>query len=541
MGVVDDLVRARETFERGQWTEALGAWSELDPAQLTCDDLMGAATAAFLLGRRDEAVDALHRAFRMAEDADDVRRCVLAVFRLAMTLATGGEPGQAAGWTARAEQLVADRPDAPEAGYVHILRMFGCLAGGQFADALEHAEAAAALGRKHADRDLLALGVCAQGRLGLLLGRVADGLSRMDEALAVVATGETSPIITGQVYCTAIEGCQDIGELGRVEEWTAVLHRWCATQPGLIAFSGQCSVHRGQLMRLHGAFAEAIEEFDLAIARYRAMGSTGAIGLAAYERGDVHRLRGEFDAAEASFRQAGEHGFDPQPSLALLWWEQGRGAAARGAVRRLLSESTDSIQRVRLLPAAVQITAGSGDLDEARACATELHGLAAEFGCSGLRATAAYAMGSVELATGDPAGGMPYLRSAQQLWTTLDCPYEAARTRALIGRCCAELGDQDSAAEQWQSAHRTFVDLGAAPAAADVAHRLAPSAAPAGLTAREVEVLRLVASGRSNAQIAAQLVLSEKTVARHLSNIFTKLDVPSRTAAAAYAFEHRLA
>lgn len=541
MGVIDDLVRARETFERGEWADALGAWSGLGPEQLTCDDLMGAATAAFLLGRRDEAVDALHRAFRMAEEADDVRRSVLAVFFLAMTFGTGGEPGQAAGWTARAVQLVADRPDAPEAGYVRFLQMFGLLAAGQFTGALEQAEAATELGRRHADSDLLALGMCAQGRLGLHLGKVADGLARLDQALALVAAGGTSPIITGQVYCTAIEGCQQIGELGRMEEWTDVLHRWCVTQPGLVAFSGQCSVHRGQLMKAHGAFAEAIEEFGLACARYRAMGSIDAVGIAAYERGDVHRLRGEYDAAEASFREAGEHGFDPQPSLALLWWEQGRVAAARGAIRRLLSESRDPIQRVGVLPAAVQVSIGSGDTDDARAWATELHDLATEFGCRSLRAAASYAMGSVELAASDPAGAMPYLRNAQQLWTTLGCPYETARTRVLIGRCCAELGDLDSAAEHYKGAHRTFLDLAAAPAAADAAHRLAPAAAPAGLTAREVEVLRLVASGRSNAQMAAQLVLSEKTVARHLSNIFTKLDVPSRTAAAAYAFEHHLA
>ena len=153
---------------------------------------------------------------------------------------------------------------------------------------------------------------------------------------------------------------------------------------------------------------------------------------------------------------------------------------------------------------------------------------------------AAQASGAVELAGGDAAGALPYLRKAQQLWTRTESPYERARVQVLTGRALAALGDAQSSRRELEAARSAFRRLGARPAADEVSALLAPGAIPAGLTAREVEVLRLVASGRSNAQIATDLVLSEKTVARHLSNIFGKLDVGSRTAAAAYAFEHGL-
>lgn len=542
MGVLEDLSHARETFERGDWRGAHEAWSALDTGQLTTADLVHAGTAAYLLGERQESQRLLQRAFDALEAQDEVAAAVRVAFQVAMTYATGGEPGHFAGWVARAERLVERLgTDTPEAGYVAFLHMFACLGTGDLAGASGHADATAAAGRRHHDDDLVSLGLCSQGRLAVYSGRVREGIRHLDEAMVQVASGQVSPVIAGHVYCTAIEGCQELGELGRVVEWTGVLHRWCAEQPGLVAFTGQCAVHRGQVMQLRGAFSDAVEELGRACIRYRASGSLDAVGLAAFERGDALRVLGDLDTAEESYREAAEHGYDPQPGLALLWLARGRVAAAEGAVRRVLAETPGPVQRLRVLPAAVEVLLAAGELAAAREAATELEGLAADIGSTVPRARAAHASGAVELADDDARGALPYLRMAVLLWTTVGAPYEAARARVLIGEACARLGDTESAGQHLRSALDTFTAQGASLDAAAVRARLQPSVAPGGLSRREVEVLRLVAGGRSNAQIAAELVLSEKTVARHLSNIFTKLDVPSRTAAAAFAFENGLA
>ncbi|QBR92272.1 helix-turn-helix transcriptional regulator [Nocardioides euryhalodurans] len=539
MGVVE-LEQTRAAFDRGDWEAAFAGWSAAGADALTSADLEDLATAAELLGRHDDAVGALQQAFVRWQQAGDLARAVRCTFRLSMTTATHGEPALAAGWTSRAEGLLEEVDgDVPERGWVAFLRMFRALGTGAYAEAAAAADEATEVGRRHRDADLIALGLCSQGRLALYAGRVADGLALLDESMVRVVAGETSPIIAGHVYCTAIEGCQEISDFARMAEWTSALERWCAAQPGLLAFTGQCAVHRGQLLRQRGEWSAALDELELASRRYREVGSPDAAGLAAYEAGDVHRLRGDTDEADAAYQRAADHGFDPQPGLALLWLSRGRTEAARGAIDRLLAEG-GPVQRCRVLPAAVEVLVASGDLERAREAAVELTALASAFGCVSLEAMAAQASGAVELAAGDASGALPYLRKAHQLWSRAESPFERARAQVLMGRALRAVGDDESSRRELEAARSTFRRLGAAPAAEEASLLLAPVALPAGLTAREVEVLRLVASGRSNAQIAAELVLSEKTVARHLSNIFGKLDVGSRTAATAYAFAHGL-
>jgi DNA-binding CsgD family transcriptional regulator len=540
MGVVE-LEQVRAAFDRGDWAVAFEGWSAPGADALTAADLEDLATAAELLGRHDETVRALQQAFVCWQQAEDPARAVTCAFRLAMTAATHGEPAMFAGWTSRAEGLVAEiGGEGPERGWVEFLRMFRSLGAGAYADAAASADEATNVGRRHHDADLVAMGLCSQGRLALYAGRVVDGLALLDEAMVRVIAGEASPIVAGHVYCTAIEGCQEISDFGRMAEWTSALERWCQAQPGLLAFTGQCAVHRGQLMRLRGDWSAALDEFELASQRYRQVGSPDAAGLAACEAGDVHRLRGNWDQADAAYQVAADHGHDPQPGLALLWLASGRTDAARAAIHRLLTETGGPVQRCGLLPAAVDVLVASGDIERAREAAGELNSLASAFGCVSLEAMAAYASGTVELAAGDASGALPYLRKAHHLWTRAESPYERARVQVAMGRALAAVGDLGCARRELEAGRSTLRQLGARPAADEVSHMLAPPPLPAGLTAREVEVLRLVATGQSNAQIATVLVLSEKTVARHLSNIFSKLDVGSRTAATAYAFEHGL-
>ncbi len=540
MGVVDDLAQAREAYERRDWMAAYNALSAADPSALDGEDFVRLAMTADLLGRHNDCVQALQRAFRVHHDAGDVLGAVRSASWLALTLVLAGESSVAGGWVRRGERLLTDVPDdVVEHGHLGCARLLGHILAGEFEAAWTVAEEVVDYGVRYGADDLTAFGLCAQGRLAMYSGRVADGLRLMDESMVVVASGELSPVVVGHVYCTLIEGCQEVSDYGRVAEWTAALHAWCQSQPDLVLFTGQCAVHRGQIMRVQGAWPAAIEEFDRAVERYLRTEVPQAAGLALAERGDVQRLTGDLDAAEASYARAGEYGFEPQPGLALLWHARGRTSAALAAVRRLLAEPRDPVHRAQLLPGAVEVLLAADQRDEAGPLVDELAGFASEVGCAALRAMAEYAHATVLLAGGEGALALPPLRQALSLWGSVGARYEVARSRALVGLACRLLGDEESARIELTAARDLCREVGARPVEEELSQLLEPTTA-GGLTARETEVLCLVAEGRSNPEIAAALVLSEKTVARHLSNIFAKLDVTSRTGAAAWAFQQGL-
>jgi DNA-binding CsgD family transcriptional regulator len=540
MGVVDDLARAREAFERREWVTAYSALSDLDGAVLDADDFARLSMMAFLRGRKNDCIQAMQRAYQEHLARGEVLPAVRCAFWLALVLLTTGEAAVGGGWVARCQRLLEDvEEDVVERGYVLIHVMFRHIFGGNPEEAHRLAVEVTEYGRRFGDPDLVANGLNAQGRMLLYLGRVPEGVALLDEAMVGISTGEVSPIFAGEIYCSLVEACREISDYGRAAEWTSALSAWIDAQPGLVPFTGQCAVHRGQLLRVRGAFAAAVEEFERATERYAAEGTLAPAGLAMAECGEVHRVLGNLPAAEAAYESAVGYGHEAQPGLALLWLALGRTSAAAGAVHRLLDEPRDPVHRSQLLPGAVEILLAVGEVDRARAAADELGGLATSFGCAALRAMADHARGAAALAAGDAGAAMPALRRAMGTWRTLEAPYEAARSRRLLGLALRDLKDEDTAASELAACLRTFTELGARPAAAELAGLLTP-VLPAGLTGREVEVLRLVATGSSNPEIAAALVLSEKTVARHLSNIFTKLDVRTRTAAAAVAVEHRL-
>ncbi len=540
MGVVDDLARAREAYERREWVTAYERLSDLHQDDLAGDDFDRLGEAAYLLGRTNDCVQALQRAFQAHLAAGDVPAAVRSGFWLTMALMDGGEAAVAGGWLQRCQRLLDEvEGDVVEHGYLLTAAMLRHVFTGEFDQAQRLAPQVVEYGRRFNDPDLLANGLNAQGRMLMYAGRVPEGLAMLDEAMVGVAMGDVSPIFAGQVYCSLIEGCQEISDYGRAAQWTSALTTWVDAQPGLVPFTGQCAVHRGQIMRVRGAYAAAVDEFERATERYVGAGTPAPAGLAMAECGNVHRVLGDLPAAEAAYGRAIEFGYEAQPGLALLWLELGRTAAATGAVNRLLAEPRDPVHRSQLLPGAVEILLAAGEVDRARSAADELVGLADSFGCAALRAMADHARGSTLLAAGDPAAATPVLRRAMESWRSLEAPYESARARRLLGLALRDLADEESAVSELSASLQAFRELGARPAEREVARALTLTN-PAGLTDREVEVLRLVASGSSNPEIAAALVLSEKTVARHLSNIFTKLDVRTRTAAAAFAFEHRL-
>ena len=540
MGVVDDLARAREAYERREWMTAYERLAGVEDENLAGDDFMRLAIAALLLRRVNDCVKAMQRAYQAHLDAGDPLAAVRCAFELTMVLLMNGEPAVASGWLGRCQRLLADvKGDVVERGYLLTISAIQNIFSGRIEQAITLAVEVTDYGRRFGEPDLVAQGLNIQGRALMYSGRVPEGLALLDEAMVGISMGDVSPIFAGEIYCSLIEACQEVSDYGRAAQWTSALTAWVDAQPGLVAFTGQCAVHRGQIMRVRGAFTAAVEEFERATERYAAAGTPAPAGLAMAECGEVHRLLGNLRAAEAAYEQAVGFGYEAQPGLALLWLALGRTGAAIGTVNRLLEEPRDPVHRSQLLPGAVEILLAGGEVDRARSAAEELARLADAFGCAPLRAMADYAHGAVLLAAGEPAAATPVLRRAMGSWRSLEAPYESARARRLLGLALRDLGDDDSAASELAACLRVFRELGAAPAEREVAQVLTPTL-PAGLTEREVEVLRMVARGASNPEIAAALVLSEKTVARHLSNIFTKLDVRTRTAAAAFAFEHRL-
>ena len=382
-----------------------------------------------------------------------------------------------------------------------------------------------------------------QGHALVKQGRTEEGLRLVDETMVAVTAGELSSIVAGIVYCNTIAFCRDAYELGRAREWTGALARWCEQQPDMIAHQGLCLVHRAEIMTLGGLWRDALEEARRVGERFtQGALNERALGHAAYRQGEVHRLQGDFGAAEAAFREASRFGLEPQPGLALLRLRQGNGNVAAAAIRRALNETSPPLKRAALLPAYVEVMLAVGEIDGARAASTELEKLAERQGSDALDAMSAHARGAVDLAGGDPDAALVALHRASQAWQDLEAPYEAARTRVLAGLACRALGDEDTASLELEAARGVFAHLEAQPdlAAIDSLVGVAARGATHGLTERELQVLRLVAAGKSNHAIAVDLFLSDHTVRRHLQNIFRKVGVSSRAAATAFAFEHDL-
>lgn len=398
------------------------------------------------------------------------------------------------------------------------------------------------IAERHGDADLFALAAHERGHALVQLGRVEEGLRLVDEVMVCVTTGELSPVVTGLVYCSVIAYCQDMFQLSRAQAWTQALTEWCEQQPEMVAHTGQCLVHRAEVTQLRGDWRLALQEARRAKAQFAKAMNSSAAGHALYRQGEVHRVQGHFDKAEAAYRESARCGYEPQPGLALLRLAQSRTIAATSAIRRSLSETTDPVRRARLLPASVEIYLVAGSTDEARDACREIEQSSKGRRSELLDALAAHTRGAFQLAEGQPQAALRTLRRAFQAWRQLEVPYEAARVRVLIAKACRILGDEEAAALELNAACDAFRKLGAAPdlARADALAHATASGSRHGLTKRELEVLRQIAAGRSNKAVARDLALSHRTIERHLSNIFDKLAVSSRSAATAFAYRNGL-
>jgi DNA-binding NarL/FixJ family response regulator len=544
VGADDDVVRGRDAARRLAWADAYSALTAAEQsATVTGEDLELLACSAYLLGRLDDC----HRALLHAEmeylAVGRPTRAARCVFWVAFTLLLQGDVAQAGGWLGRAGRLLEQvSTECSEHGLLLLPESVQAAAAGDYTASERAAARAAEIGGRVGDADLLALALHFQGRARVKAGRVYEGMALLDEAMVAVVAGEVWPPVAGNIYCSMIDACQEMFDLRRANEWTTALSVWWETQPDMVTFTGQCLVHRAEIMHLHGQWTMAVEETKRACERFAGAADGYAMGSAWYRQAELFRVRGDITAAENAYREASRWGQEPQPGLALLRLAEGRTTAAEAAIRRVLAETTDRFKRAKLLPAYVEITLATGDHLAAREAAGELTEIARAYDMPALHAVAGHATGALLLADGDPPGALILLRRAWQLWRDLDAPYEAARVRTHIALGCRALGDEDSAVLELDAAERAFRQLGAIPDLARVrsltAHPIAPAAH--GLTGREMQVLRLVAAGKTNRAIASDLTLAPKTVDRHVTNIFGKLGVSSRAAATAYAYEHGL-
>jgi DNA-binding CsgD family transcriptional regulator len=535
------LRRGRKSFEQRAWAESYRLLRAADcDAPLDAEDLERLAIAAHLVGRDDECESVTARAHQAFLDRGDGEAAARAAFWLGFSLMQRGAIAPASGWFARAGRLLEEgQLDCVVRGYLLIPVGITCIVQGDPATADATFSRAVEIARRFVDRDLASVACHGRGRALIRLGRIAEGVALFDEAMASVIAGEVTPLVAGVIYCGVLEGCRETFDLRRAYEWTASLAQWCATQPDLVRYRGECLLFRAEVLQLRGQWNEAARDAQSAC---DLLSSRASAGAALYRCGELHRLRGEFTKAEEAYTRAHERGRKPQPGLSLLRLAQGQIDAAAASIKSALLDTQEQIGRARLLPAAVEILLAADDLAAARAASAELSAIALVFGAPLLAGASAHAAGAVLLADGDIEAASTSLRQACETWRELEMPYEDAHTRLLLAAICEKRGDQDSRRLEFETARRLFAQLNAVPWLARIAEQ-SESVSPqriGSLSEREAQVLRLLAAGKTNRAIADELFISEKTVARHVSNIFDKLGVSSRSGATAWAFQHNL-
>jgi DNA-binding CsgD family transcriptional regulator len=509
-------------------------------SSLTPEDLEQWAVAAFLLGHDDEVAvlrERAHDEYLKQQRPTEAVRCG---FWLGFHLQNRGELARAGGWLERIRRLVPsdEGPDGRLTGMLLLPDAVARMSTGDPATALPLFDRAARIAGGCGDLDIFVLACLGRGRCLEMLGQPIESVAVLDEVMVHVTGGAVAPQVVGLAYCSMIDLCMRRFDLRRAQEWTQALTGWCDDQSGLVPYRGSCLVRRAEILQLRGAWAEAAAQAQQACERLRESGDPG--GAAHYRLAEIERMRGNFTAAEREYRSAAECGVEVQPGYALLRAAQGHPAAAAAGLERALAEDPASPARPRVQAARIEIALTAGDLATARTAADDLTGLAAEPAAPYLKALAAHCGGAVLLAEGDPGAAIPLLRRAWAWWQQVDAPYEAARTRLLVGAACRGLGDADAERMEIDAARVSLENLGAVVDLASIARGSAAGGPAHRLSPRELEVLRLLATGATNRIIAHRLLLSEKTVARHVSNVFAKLGVTNRAAATAYAYQHHL-
>ena len=507
------------------------------------EELERLATTAYLMGRDEESEEFRVRAHRAFLERGDGERAARSAFWLAFGMLQRGASAPASGWLTRAERILDEAQlDSVVRGYLLTPVAVQRVVTGDPAGADVAFSEAAQIAKRFGDRDLASLACHGRGRALIRLGNIAQGVTLLDEAMVAVIADDVTPIVAGDIYCSVLEACQEIFDLRRAYEWTTSFARWCAAQSDLVRYRGECLLYRAEVMQLRGQWTDAMRDARDASGLLTPMHHPMA-GAAFYRVGEIHRLKGEFTKAEVAYTQANEHGRNPQPGLSLLRHAQGRVEDAAVSIRAVLRETRARARRAQALIAAVEIFLAAGEHENAKSAAAELGDMARALDAPLLRAASAHAEGAVLLAHDDLTGASALLRQACDTWRELGMGYEEAHTLLLMADICTRCGDPDGCHLHADAARRLFTQLNAASCLARLADQA--SAPPArgrigALSKRELQVLRLIAAGKTNRQAAEALFISERTVARHVSNIFDKLGVSTRAGATAWAYQRNL-
>jgi len=518
------------------WTDR-NQFAERAPSALGAAELQQLATATYMLGRYQESVDAWDRAHSLLLDQGDAAGACRCLFWLMLAIGEDDVSGTSriGGQLARVQRLVEEFSLGElEQSYLLCYDCIGKFVSGRFEECVDTWARIAETGRAHADNDIWAFGAQGHGRTLIRMGLVREGAAVLDELFVSVGSGALSPMMAGWVYCSCLEACHEGFDLPRAIEWTRSATGWANEQGDLETYTGVCLLYRSRIRRMQGSWDDALQDIDRACVKLSKERIHFELGDAHYQRGEVLRLRGNHAGAAESYRVASHHGHDPQPGLALLRLAQGKNLAAGSALRRALGETSDRCRRAELLPARAEVALAEGDVGAAEVACAELEELAESYASRLLRAEGLVLRGRILLAEGDPRTALEPLRTAARLWHDLEAPLAAARTRVHVAAACAALGDADGAEMERAAAREVFEAMGARD---DLAALGAVGQGRTPLSEREIEVVRKVAAGLSNRAVATQMQISEKTVASHLSHIFTKLNVPNRAAVTAYYYE----
>jgi len=528
-----------------KWTETYTQHLKADQNHtLEPKELETYALAAYLTGRDAESFQIMERAHLCYLDREKTKLAIRCAFWLGLMLMNAGERARGNGWIARGERLLYDKqvPACAEHGLLFIPGALGALYAGDAAKAQQLFEQAVTIGEQFDDVDLIAIGRLGHGQAIIQQGEVAKGIKLLDETMVTVETEEVFPVATGIIYCAVIETCRKVWDLGRAQEWTSALTRWCDAHPDVVPFRGQCLVRRAEILQLHGEWNKALRESKDACKLLTRPPGKPAAGEAFYRKAELLRLLGDFEEAKNCYREAGKWNRNPQPGLALLRLSQGQNDAAEISIRNTLQETKDSIKRAELLPAVVRIMIAAKQTEEAYAATKDLFGIAKEFDASYLYAMSSHCQGAVFLAEKRVQPAMEHLQKALKSWKTLHLPYESAHTRELKGLAYRELNDKDNSDVELAAAKWIFEQLKAKPDLERINRLLVKKQhhETHGLTLRELQVLRRIASGKTNKLVAGDLFISERTVDRHVSNIFNKLGVSSRVEATTFALKNKM-
>ena len=471
----DPLQSALDAIERCNWHEAFDALTAADAMRpLAAEHLEALAEAAWWVGKSEACIRARERAYECYLEREDHPRAAAVATAVAEDYFHKLARSVAHGWLQRAERHLQAAPESIEHGWMARTRAMLALEEDRDADkAWALAQRALEIGRRLHARDLQALALQDCGRILVSRGNVAEGMAAIDEAMAAATSGQLGPRTTGRIFCNMMSTCEKLADYRRASEWNEAARRWCEPHPQA-GYPGICRVHRAELLRLRGSWNEAEIEARRASTELQDFLSD-VTAEAYYELGQIRLHMGDFETADQLFRQAHELGRDPLPGLALLRLAQGRTESARALLERALSDPLLApLDRAKHLPAKAQAAFAAGDTEAARAAADELASIAEAYGSPALAAHAALARGLVELGENAPAKAAASLRRAWKLAKDCDLPYDAARSRVLLGRAYRACGNSEDAELELHAAATSFERLGALADARDVVALLAP-------------------------------------------------------------------